>query len=221
MSDGNNYADIIIIALIAGFILLRLRAVLGQKTDQDLSQPQKPQEMSGTVIQLGAASQKPRPRETLDPYAAALEQGAVNDAITAIKAKDPLFTATGFLDGAKMAFEMVFDAFAKSDKQTLALLLSPEIYAHFSDDVDARDAQTEKTETTLLSVKAREISEALLDKNTARVTVRFDSEQVTVARNAAGAIVSGDPSAVHHSQEEWVFERDVTSKNPNWKIIET
>lgn len=223
MSEAMPYADIIILGLVTAFILLRLRSVLGRRDDdQDFfrpppasSQPAEP------IIQLGTHSLKPRVREEADPYSAALGSGNVADGIAAIKAKDPQFSASNFLQGAKMAFEMVFDAFAKGDKQTLSMLLSPEIYGHFTDDLAARDKQEHKTETTLLSVKAREISDATLDKNSARITVRFDSEQVTLVRDANGAIVEGDPSATHHAEDEWVFERDVTSKNPNWKIIET
>jgi len=224
MSEAMPYADIIILGLVAVFILLRLRSVLGRKDEgeQDFFRPAPPPSAPAEpIIQLGAASLKPRAREEFDPYAAALESGALADQIAAIKSKDPQFTATAFMDGAKMAFEMVFDAFAKGDKQTLSMLLSPEIYEHFLADLTARDAQAHKTETTLLAVKAKEISRIAFDKNVARISVQFDSEQVTVERDDKGAIVAGDPSAVHHTQDEWVFERDVTSKNPNWKIIET
>lgn len=224
MSDAMPYADIIILGLIAAFILLRLRSVLGQKdSNQDFFRPDPPPSKNTPepIVQLGAASLKPRARDEQDPYVTALESGSVAEGISAIKTKDPLFNATSFLQGAKMAFEMVFDAFAKGDKQTLAQLLSTEIYDHFNSDLEARAAQENKTETTLLAVKPREISQATLEKNIARVTVHFDSEQVTLERNTKGDIVGGDPSAVYHAQDEWVFERDVSSKNPNWKIIET
>ena len=126
-----------------------------------------------------------------------------------------------FLQGARAAYEMVFDAFVKGDKQTLKMLLSDTLCQEFSRELDARKGQETQSETTLVSVKAKDITNAVLDRNTARLTVHFESEQVTVVRNSKGEIVEGNPSDIHHVEDHWVFERDVTSKNPNWKIIET
>ncbi len=173
------------------------------------------------MIQLDEKSLKPKPKEEPDAYLLTLGNSPVAETIRQIKAKDPQFTATGFLQGAKAAFEMVFDAFAKGDRQTLKMLLSEAIFQHFSRELDQRNAQANKSETTLVSVTGKEISQATLDKNTARLTVHFESEQVTVVRGPKGEIVEGNPSELHHVEDQWVFERDVTSKNPNWKIIET
>ena len=226
MSEEFPYADIILLALISGFILLRLRSVLGQKNGNDTPnffQPPKTQILDNNepVIQLSERSQKPRARTELDPYAAALESGALSQSISDIKMKDPLFNATTFLEGAKMAFEMVFDAFAKGDKQTLSLLLSPEIYTDFLQDIEQREKTDSNVETTLLAVSVKEILNAKLDKNNAQITVHFESEQITIERAKSGEIVNGVPTDAQHVRDEWVFERDITSKNPNWKIIET
>ncbi len=225
MTEEFPYADIIILALIAGFILLRLRSVLGQKNEHDkpdFFQPRPNVEQNKEpIIQLSEKTIKPRPKVDMDPYTSALGSGDVLQGINDIKSKDPLFNASIFMDGAKMAFEMVFDAFVKGDKQTLANLLSTEIYNQFANDIDARDKQENRQETTLLSVKPIEISKASIDRNNAQLTVRFESEQVTIERAKNGDIVGGDPSDVQHVNDEWSFERDVTSKNPNWKIIET
>lgn len=225
MSEGIPYADIIIMALVAGFILLRLRSILGQKTDDnhpDFSQnfSEKKALDSDTVIKLSERSVKSRPPIEIDPYVAELAEGEVKKTIKDVQGKDPLFNATTFLEGARMAFEMVFDAFAKGDKQTLSMLLSQEIYNDFQSDMEEREKNENKQETTLLSVTAKEISRAKLHKNTVKMTVRFESEQVTVERDREGKIIAGDPSDVQNVHDEWVFERDVTSKNPNWKIIE-
>ncbi len=226
MSAEFPYGDIIIMALVAGFILLRLRAILGQKRDGDspnFFQPPatKPKDEIEPIIQFNEKSIKARPRPDTDPYAATLGEGPLLQALNDIKSKDPLFSATSFMDGAKMAFEMVFDAFVKGDKQTLNMLLSPAIYNDFIHNIEEREKQVNKHETTLLSVVAKEITSAKLDRNMAQLCVRFESEQVTVERAKTGEIVSGDPSDVQHVHDEWVFERDVTSRNPNWKIIET
>lgn len=226
MSEGFPYADIVILALVAGFILLRLRSVLGQKGDNDKPHFLQSSKISvikdaDPIVQLSDKSIKPRSLVDLDPYVSTLGDNNVLQGIKDVKAKDPLFNATSFIEGAKMAFEMVFDAFAKGDKQTLSMLLSQEIYNDFLRHIEEREKQENKQETTLLAVKAKEIFRANLDKNTARIGVRFESEQVTIERAKTGEIVSGDPSDTHHINDEWVFERDITSKNPNWKIIET
>lgn len=228
MSEEFPYADIILMALIVGFILLRLRSILGQKGEGEppdfLQQPKvKLPVESETVVLLSEINKlvKPRPQVDMDPYVATLSDASVVQAINDIKAKDPLFNATSFMDGAKMAFEMVFDAFVKGDKQTLSMLLSQEICNDFARSIEDREKQDRRQETTLLSVQAKEMKRAKLDRNMAQIAVSFESEQVTVERDKAGEIVGGDPSDVQHVHDEWVFERDVTSKNPNWKIIET
>jgi predicted lipid-binding transport protein (Tim44 family) len=226
MSEGIPYADIVILALIAGFILLRLRSILGQKGDNDKPDFLQSSKISvikdpDPIVQLNDKSLKPRPLVDLDPYVSTLSDSNILQVIKDIKAKDPLFNTTSFIEGAKMAFEMVFDAFAKGDKQTLSMLLSQEIYNDFLRHIEEREKQENKTETTLLAVKVQEISRANLDRNIARFGVSFESEQVAIERTKTGEIVGGDPSDVQHVNDEWVFERDITSKNPNWKIIET
>jgi predicted lipid-binding transport protein (Tim44 family) len=226
MSEGIPYADILILALIAGFILLRLRSVLGSKSGNDnpgyFNRPTAVEDdRDEPIVQVEDRSFKVKPREEDDAYLAKLNDKAIADTINAIKTKDPQFTAIRFLQGARDAYEMVFDAFAKGDKQTLKMLLSDPIYAEFSREIDARDKEENKTETTLVSVKPKEITEARLTGNVARLKVMFSAEQVTLVRNSKGDIVEGDVSAINHVEEDWVFERDISSKNPNWKVIET
>jgi predicted lipid-binding transport protein (Tim44 family) len=226
MSDGSSYADILILALIAGFILLRLRSVLGDKIGNDnpsyFNKPQASEPVKAEpIVQLDEKSLRPRLREEEDPYLASLSDSAMTAALEEMKEKDPQFTATAFLQGAKMAYEMVFDAFAKGDKKTLSMLLSSELYDTFAREIDSRDGSAQKADTTLVSVTAKSISEASVNGSIARIKVVFDSEQITVVRNDNGEIIEGNPSDVTQVEEDWVFERNVTSKNPNWKVIET
>ena len=225
MSEGIPYADIVILALIAGFILLRLRHVLGQKTGHENPDFFKPRqdvvpERRETIIQLQDKI-KPRAKEDADPMLAGVTDAMTMQYIKDIKAKDPQFSLTQFMDGAKMAFEMVFDAFAKGDTETLKMLLSDSVFKDFNGELEKRNNEDNKEETTLVAVSGRELVRAGLTGNKARLTVKFTSEQITVVRNAEGQIVEGDASETHMVESEWVFERDVTSKNPNWKIIET
>lgn len=225
MSEEFPYADIIIIALVVVFILLRLRSILGQKTGHEnpnffqISIP-KTKDNVDAIIQPSDKAKQRTPHDN-DPYAATLSAGAILQTINDIKSKDTMFSATTFMDGAKMAFEMIFDAFVKGDKQTLSMLLSQEIYNDFVKNIEERERQENRMETTLLSVAPKDIVNAGLNGNIAQLTVHFESEQVTLERNKKGDIISGDPSNIQHVRDEWIFERDITSKNPNWKIIET
>jgi predicted lipid-binding transport protein (Tim44 family) len=224
MNDGVPYADIIILALIAGFILLRLRATLGKKTgdESDFIQRLRPMtdNLRDTIVQV-ADKAKPKPAEEQDTVLTLISDPAAVANLRIIKAQDPQFTATRFLDGARQAFEMVFEAFHKGDKQTLALLLSEPLAKEFSAEIDARSSLEKRQDTTLVSLIGKDIVQASLSGDLARIGVKFTSEQITVLRDAKGTIVEGDPSATHHVEDQWMFERDVTSKNPNWKIIET
>jgi predicted lipid-binding transport protein (Tim44 family) len=223
--DNIPYADIVILALIAGFILLRLRSVLGQKNGNEEQFFKRDMEKESArerepVILPGTRNAPVSAGET-DSYLYSLKNDAVAKTIADIKLVDPSFTATGFLHGAKMAFEMVFDAFAKGDRKTLEMLLDRPIYETFSREIEAREKADEKTEITLVSVKAKDITSATLTASRARLAVKFDSEQVSIVRDRDGKIIDGDPSNHHPMDDEWVFERDISSKNPNWKIIET
>lgn len=221
--DGLPYADIIILALIAGFILLRLRSVLGQKSGNDNPQffrrPDPDAEAKKEPV-VQVAERKSRRDET-DTYLYRLKDEAIAGTIAEIKKIDPSFTATNFLSGARMAYEMVFDAFAKGDRKTLEMLLNKPIYEDFTRALEERTGDGKKIESTLVAVHARDITAATLVGNMARLSVKFDSEQVTLVKNDKGEIIEGDASHTHLMDDEWTFERDVSSKNPNWKIIET
>lgn len=222
MSEGVPYADIIILALIAGFILLRLRSVLGQKTGDDdfLERPRPPTTMPARAA-MADKFPKTKPKEDKDNYLSKLAEGEVKTALSAIKAKDAQFSATQFMQGAKSAFEMVLDGFAKGDKPPLKMLLADSLYNDLCAEIDARASQDSRLETTLVSVAPKEITKASLTGNLAQVSVKFLSEQIAVTRNAQGEIIGGNPSEPAHVEDIWTFERDVTAKNPNWKIIET
>lgn len=222
MSEGVPYADIIILALIAGFILLRLRNVLGQKPGSDadfLKRVQPMAETSEPIIRL-ADKTKPRPKDEQDPALISITDAATLAAIQSIKARDPQFTVTRFLEGAKLAFEMVLDAFAKGDKAPLKMLLAEPLYQELAAELDARASEENRSETTLVAVTAKDIIAASLIGTMARVRVRFMSEQVSLVRNKKGEIIEGNPSESHQVEDEWVLERDVTSKNPNWRVVE-
>ena len=226
MSEGIPYADLLILALVAGFILLRLRSVLGRQSGDDgpyippQTQNRKPEPM---VIPLPDKAAKMKPKDEPDSYLESIKdkESDVAAGIRAIKERDPQFVATEFMEGARRAFEMLFDAFVKGEKNTLRMLLSDTLYKEFEQAAEARATSDRKEETTLVSILNAEMTQARLMGNMAQISVRFTSEQVTVVRGTSGEIIEGDPSQLQHVEDEWLFERDTQSKSPNWKIIET
>lgn len=225
------YTDIIILALVAGFILLRLRGILGQNHDMDERPPMPPKDVSADMSDSGMLS-FPQARQEAGAKAEAANadldkpiidglDATIKTGLEQIKAVDPSFSLTRFLEGAKAAFELVLKAFNANDRGMLTMLLAPTLAEVFVQEAEKRAGSDNKAETTLVSIVAAEVRAAELVRKTARITLGILSEQVHVVRDKEGKIIEGNPSQVERVEDEWIFERDVTSKNPNWMIVDT
>lgn len=227
--------DLILLALIAVFIFLRLKNVLGSRDgnednrnhydpfNQDPMNDQPSQEeKADNVIHLPGA-QYPEPDDSpvqedvneIEPVS------EVQRGLADIMAADPTFDQHGFVEGVRGAFEMIITAFANDDRETLENLLSDEVNQNFVSALDARAAAGETLENTLVGVNSIEIIEAGLQAPTAEVTVRIISEQVNVTKDGDGEIVDGDANYIDTITDIWTFERDTTSRNPNWYLTAT
>lgn len=218
-------ADIILLAAIAAFVLLRLRGVLGQKIghDQPPAMPDvvKKEERVIHLKPADAALKEAPVVEVLaeDPvgqYAPAIEKGMAD-----IRAIDRQFRMKEFIEGAKVAFDMVHEAFRKDDRETLKHLLSREILKDFTSELDKQKKENEHAESTLVAILSAEPKEVEVEKGKGRVTIGFVTEQMFVSRDAAGQVVAGSPSDIERVEDEWVFERDLRSSNPNWIVVAT
>ena len=237
---GNNY-DIILIGLVAVFLILRLRAVLGKRTGDErppardpftppatppAAQPRvgdPPPSASGSdnVVQLPppvARQSSPTSgpggiRATVMPTASA--------GVAAIRSADSGFDALAFAGGACAAFSTIVEAFARGDTATLRPLLDAPTFASFDAEIRARAERREKHETTLIGFEASDIAAAELQGTIAQVTVRFISEQVQVTRNAEGQVADGNPNEVVKAVDLWTFRRDTKSSDPNWVLMKT
>lgn len=238
---GDGFAvDIILFAMVAVFLIFRLRSVLGRRTgtEKQLRDPFQPRtadtprrkDSADTVVKLPDRSGKPQsatgattgsaPSPTA-PDAAAVALSPVLRGLKQIAAADRNFTEDDFVQGARTAFGWIVEAFAKGDAKKLRPLLNDEVYGNFSDAIAARTRAGETLETTLVGVKSTDILEARLDGTVAFVTVKFVSEQVNVTRNAKGEIVDGDPVRVVTITDIWTFARDTRSRDPNWTLVAT
>ncbi len=220
------YGDIIIIAAIAAFILLRYRAMLGEKHGRDESDtppPAQPLQEYERVIQL--PEREARERDTVVALGKSLkpikDYGPLNEHFTAMRRIDRQFNPDEFIEGARAAFEMVIDAYNEGDHETLKMLLAPDIYDDFAASLAAQQAQDHTQHTTLVAIVDADMTEAELAGNKARITVKFVSEQITLVRDTEGEIISGDPSQQEAVEDSWVFERNLTASDPSWKVIET
>jgi predicted lipid-binding transport protein (Tim44 family) len=219
-----QYFDIILFAMIAGFLVLRLRSVLGRRTGNE-------RRRDLVARRAAPTADKPGPEKVATPGdpdksapIPALVGGPAEmmaDGLNRIRRADPSFEPSGFLEGARAAFEMIVAAFAKGDKRALRPLLSDEVFRPFAQTIDERAAAKETLETRELRLDNAEIVEADLTGRTARVTVKLVSHQINVTRAMDGSIVDGDPEHPVEKTDYWTFARDTRSADPNWVLVAT
>ena len=260
MSGGFQFFDIILFAMIAIFIVLRLRSVLGRRTGQEerdanrFSRTKRSVKRPGNVINLpdrsddretdepdakGRASKwrRAEPGSSQDETPRAAQTAAepkptrpdkpagggssVDLGLTQISIADPEFNRRSFLHGAQSAFEMIVEAFARADSAALRPLLADDLYDQFVEAIRERLAKKQRLETTLIGVRGAEILEAALEGRTAKITVKFVTEQINVMRDADDEIVAGDETKVAPVTDIWMFSRNTRSRDPNWLLAET
>jgi len=227
--DNAGFMDIIIFAAIAAFLVYRLRIVLGRKDFSDNIKENNFSRMKGGLADklkkpavAVVTPEKPAPVQAQSkdmPPEPEITDPAILAGFEEIKKFDKNFTAGYFLTGAKAAFEMILEAFAKGNLETVNSLLTPEVQEAFSQEIAARSSEPgKKHETTLVAINSGEITKARVEGKTAHIGMRFMSEQIDITRNDKGEIIAGDPSHIILVQDEWTFSRDMTSGNPNWKL---
>ncbi|HEX9490044.1 MAG TPA: Tim44/TimA family putative adaptor protein [Stellaceae bacterium] len=218
MGDGFQYLDIVLFAVIAGFLILRLRSVLGRRTGNERPRdpfvPPKPEGATENTVSLSRG----RPSVGAPPANASAPPATPG---ARLKAADPGFDETAFLAGARSAFEIIVNAFAKGDTAALQPLLSDGVYASFAEAIRARLARHETFETNLLTIKTVELVDGEIEGDAAFATVKFVSDQTNVTRAADGSVVDGDPDRVVDKTDLWTFSRALRSRDPNWTLVAT
>jgi len=223
MGQGFQFLDLIFLGMIAVFILLRLRNVLGTRTGHE-----KPPEdlraghtgslsgqKEGTVIAL--------PRRGGPSGTAPLSQAEIRlrQSLTEIALADPQFDPDDFADGARQAYEMIIIGFAQGDRDLLRGMVGEDVFANFDAAITARQAVGQTMETRLAAIKNAHITHASLRGKMAEVTVKFTADLISCVNNAAGDLVQGHPTLPQQVSELWTFARDTASKDPNWTLIAT
>ena len=223
MGDGFQFLDIIFFAMVAGFILLRLRSALGRRTGHERPPnnppaPQQADETNDNVVQIGEPQAEPEPSS--EDFSD-VEDSVLAAGLAQVQAADSGFTREGFLEGARGAFEIVVDAFAAGDTDRLRGLLDDDVYRPFSRAIKDRENADQTLDSALVSIDEAEIIEAGMNGRTAFVTVRVVSKQINVTHDSDGNVVDGDAAHEVTVTDLWTFERDTRSRNPNWKLAAT
>jgi predicted lipid-binding transport protein (Tim44 family) len=222
MGDGFAFLDIIIFAMLAGYLVFQLRRVLGRRTGQEerrrtnpfKRQPDDAAENDNVVALADRAT-----NESPDDEIANLDPEM--NGLTQLKTLDPDFDDREFLRGARRAFEWIVAAFSRGDRKELGTFLSPSLFENFEAAIDQRENANETLETTISSMKSATVDDVTLEDSVVSITVEFVTDQVKVTRDAQGNVVEGDPNRIDTLTDIWIFARDLRSKDPNWQLVGT
>lgn len=213
--------EIVFLAMLAGFIGLRLYQVLGRRTGHE-KPVADPFRGSGPEVARPAATGTLRETEPLPlPDLPASIGSGVRSGLDAIRQADRSFDVERFIGGARGAYQMVLEAFWRGDEAELAELVSDEVMDNFRHALAERRAAGLTVENRLLEVDQVRIVGARMNGSMAEVTVQFDAEIVAVTRDSAGAVVEGNPDTSVETHDVWTFSRHVTSPDPAWLVVGT
>jgi predicted lipid-binding transport protein (Tim44 family) len=212
--------EIVILAMIAAFLGLRLYSVLGRRAEHE-EEPIPHRFDGGDAAKapkpvLPPGQQTARPQRELAGYPPATERG-----VREIAAADRRFDLLAFVEGAKAAYGMILEAFWRGDKAELQQLCDRDVYQGFSDAIDAREAAGETLDNRLIRIEDTTVHSATLDNKIARIAVRFVADIATVTRDKDGNVVAGSLDDAIESRDIWTFSRDITAAGPDWLLDET
>ena len=193
MSYSFEYIDIILLAMIAGFIFLRLRGILGKKTGFEED------------IESSFAHEAPPSKPTVNLNGSTFDENAKKE----------------FVKGAKIAYETIITNFAKGTLKDIKTLLDKSVYQQFEDAIKDRQIKKLSSETTFIGISSAEIKQHEQNKNMLEVTVEFVSEIISCVKDKDNKIVSGNPEKIKKVLDTWKFSKDTRSTNPNWLLIDT
>ncbi|MFM1862114.1 MAG: Tim44/TimA family putative adaptor protein [Gemmobacter sp.] len=216
---NSSLIQLLVLAGIAIFLILRLRKVLGTRDGFEAPPAPAPIEARPRRREFEVIEGGPD-RDITDHVA---EGSDAARALAAMKTVEPAFAVGEFLHGARGAYEMILMAFEKGDLDPVLPFLSPEVYQSFAEVIDRRQSEGLTVEAHFVGLRELALQDADFDRDTreANLSVRFVGELTSVARNAAGEIVEGSPTEVRRQRDVWIFTRRMGDKDPNWQLTAT
>jgi predicted lipid-binding transport protein (Tim44 family) len=211
--------EIVLLAMVAAFLGLRLYSVLGRRAEQEEEPvPQRFEAEDKPAIRPAAV-----PAPVVPPRPAELEgvMPAVERALREIAGADAGFNLAQFVEGARGAYRMILEAFWKGDRETLRELCDDDVYAGFIAAIDAREAAGETMDNTLIRIEDVRVHSALLDGRMARISLLFVADIAAVTRDREGHVIAGSLDDAIESRDVWTFSRNVGARDPNWLLDET
>lgn len=215
--------EIVILAMVAAFLGLRLYSVLGRRAEHEERPIQPRFEPKGETAPRAPAAELPGsgpnavpPRALVPGVTPAIERG-----LKEISAVDRRFDTLAFIDSAKAAYRMVLEAFWKGDREALSHLCDPAVQASFEAAIDAREAAGEKLENRLIRIEEATIAAASFQAPVARITVRFVADIAALTRNADGVMIAGSLDDAVEARDMWTFSRNTAAASPDWLLEET
>lgn len=224
---GDELLRILLFAAVAGFLIYRLRGVLGRRTGHERER----RHPFGQRGEQGARHGEPQGESPQDNVIPLPERGqsdaereeapSLSAGLTQVRIADPSFDANQFVQGAGRAFEMIVEAFANGDTATLRPLLSDDLFDEFGTEIRRRAAEGETHESRIVSLREAEILEAQMEGRTAYITIKFVSDQLNAVRDENGEVIEGDPETPIEVVDIWTFARNTRASDPNWTLVET
>lgn len=208
---------VILFAMIAGFLALRLYSVLGKRTGHEQPLPKPAEERIAPASMPRTIDMKPEVREVANRAVDARAETGLRGVIAA----DQSFDVAQFLEGAKSAYRMVLEAFWKGDEETLSWLAEDDVRSGFAEAIAARTEAGHVLDNRLVTVERASIVDASVEGKLARITVRFDADIAAVTRDTEGNVVAGSLTDAVETHDVWTFARKLRSDDPNWKLVET
>jgi predicted lipid-binding transport protein (Tim44 family) len=209
---------IVILAMVAIFLGLRLYAVLGKRTGHEQVFTNPAEDRPAAPITLPRAIEPAAESRDFQPRAI---EGRAQNGLRALIAADPGFDVTQFLDGSKAAYRLILESFWKGDEETLGWLTEDHVREAFADSIRQRTEAGHTLDNRLVSIERALITDAEVAGRVARVTVAFDADIAAVTRDAEGNVVAGSLSDAVETHDVWTFTRTLKSNDPNWKLADT
>ncbi|MGE6742464.1 Tim44/TimA family putative adaptor protein [Allorhizobium pseudoryzae] len=214
----------------AVLIFLQLRSVLGRRTGHEKppvdpfsarDAAKAPASDDGKVVTLPRRDQADDESRWTEIDAVSKPGTALNDGLRELVKADPTFRPKEFLNGARMAYEMIVMAFADGDRKALKNLLSKEVFEGFEAAIADRESRGEVVKSSFVGIDKADITQVLVKGHEEQVTVRIVSQLISATYDKAGTLVDGDAETVAEVIDIWTFARDMRSRDPNWKLVAT